>query len=129
VDIKSPHMVKEIKRCKECQEEIHGRRDKQFCSDYCRASHFNSHNAEIAGFIRRVNYTIRKNRNILSRLNPGGKARVHKMKLVDSGLNFDYYTNVYKTRSGKIYYFCYDQGYVEIEDDYFALVVKGNYVG
>jgi hypothetical protein len=51
------------------------------------------------------------------------------MKLVDSGLNFDYYTNVYKTRTGKTYFFCYDQGYLELEDDFFALVVKENYVG
>ena len=79
--------------------------------------------------MRRINYTIRKNRSILCRLNPNGKARVHRMRLVDSGLNFDYYTNVYKTRTGKTYYFCYDQGYLELEDDFFALVVKENYVG
>lgn len=65
----------------------------------------------------------------MSRLNPGGKIRVHRMKLIDAGLNFDYYTNVYKTKTGKLYYFCYDQGYLEIDDEYFALVVKGNYVG
>jgi hypothetical protein len=115
--------------CVECNEEIHGRRDKQFCSDHCRATHYNNLNADITGFIRRVNYVIRKNRSILNRLNPNGKARVHKMKLIDAGLNFDYYTNVYKTRSGKTYYFCYDQGYLELEDDYYALVLKGNYVG
>lgn len=51
------------------------------------------------------------------------------MKLIDAGLNFDYYTNVYKTKTGKMYYFCYDQGYLEIDEEYFALVVKGNYVG
>jgi hypothetical protein len=122
-------MVKEKKHCRECGEEIHGRRDKQFCSDYCRANHYNAFNAEISNFIRRVNATIRRNRSILARLNPQGKARLHKIKLIDSGLNFDYYTNVYKTRSGKVYYFCYDQGYLELEDDYYALVVKENYVG
>jgi len=122
-------MVSNKRFCKECGDEIYGRRDKQFCSDHCRATHNNNLNADITGFIRRINYTIRKNRNILYGLNPAGKARVHKMKLVDSGFNFDYYTNVYKTRSGKTYYFCYDQGYLELEDEYFALVVKGNYVG
>ncbi len=122
-------MATEKKFCKECNEEIHGRRDKQYCSDYCRAQHFNDRNAEISNFMRRVNYTIRKNRSILSGLNPNGKAKAHKVKLLDAGLNFDYFTNVYRTRSGKVYYFCYDQGYLELEDDYFALVVKENYVG
>ena len=122
-------VVKEKRECKECHEVIHGRRDKQFCSDYCRAAFHNTHHKDITGFMRRINYTLRKNRNILSRLNPGGKARVHKLKLVDAGLNFDYYTNVYKTRTGKVYYFCYDQGYVELEDDYYALVIKEDYVG
>ena len=122
-------MATEKKYCKECNEEMHGRRDKQFCSDYCRAHYFNNRNAEISNFIRRINYTIRKNRSILSDLNPKGKARAHREKLKDAGLNFDYFTNVYRTRSGKVYYFCYDQGYVELEDDYYALVVKEDYVG
>jgi hypothetical protein len=121
-------MVKANRPCKECGEEIHGRRDKQFCSDHCRASHYNNLNIEIAGFIRRINYTIRKNRSILCKLNPNGKARVHKMKLIDSGLNFNYYTNVYRTKAGKAYHFCYDQGYVELEEDYYALVIRENYV-
>ena len=122
-------MAAEKRFCKECNEEIHGRRDKQFCSDYCRAQHFNGRNAEISNFIRRINYTIRKNRSILSSLNPNGKAKAHKEKLKDAGMNFDYFTNVYRTRSGKVYYFCYDQGYLELEDDYYALVVKEDYVG
>lgn len=122
-------MTTEKKYCKECNEQIHGRRDKQFCSDYCRTHHFNNMNVDISNFMRRVNYIIRKNRSILLSLNTKGKTKAHKEKLIDAGMNFDYFTNVYKTRAGKIYYFCYDQGYVELEDDYYALVVKENYVG
>jgi hypothetical protein len=121
-------MVTEKRFCKECGEEIHGRRDKQYCSDYCRSNHFHALNADITGFIRRVNYTIRKNRSILFQCNPSGKAKIHRNKLVEQGMNFDYFTNVYKTKSGKTYYFCYDQGYLELEDDYYALVVKEEYV-
>ena len=122
-------MGKEKKYCKECREEILGRRDKLYCSDYCRAQNFNNRNSEISNFMRRVNYTIRKNRSILSDLNPKGKAKAHKLKLLDAGLNFDYFTNVYRTRAGRVYYFCYDKGYVELENDYYALVVKEDYVG
>lgn len=51
------------------------------------------------------------------------------MKLIELGLNFDYFTNIYKTKAGKTYFFCYDQGYIELEDEYYALVVKQDYVG
>ena len=122
-------MATEKKYCRECKEEILGRRDKQYCSDYCRAQHFHHYNRDTSNYIRRVNYTIRKNRSILSELNPKGKAKAHRLKLVDAGLNFDYFTNVYRTKSGKVYYFCYDQGYVSLGEDYYALVVKEDYVG
>ena len=122
-------MVIEKKFCKVCQEAIHGRSDKQYCSDYCRAQFYNRQHAEFSNFVRRVNYTIRKNRTILSGLNPKGRSKAHRMQLIDAGLNFDYFTNVYRTQSGKTYYFCYDQGYVELEDDYYALVIKEDYVG
>lgn len=122
-------MANEKRVCKECRAEIQGRRDKQYCSDYCRAQYFNNQNADVSNFIRRVNYTIRKNRSILYGLNPQGKAKTQKTKLIDAGLNFDYFTNVYRTRTGKVYYFCYDQGYVDIGDDNYALVVKEDYVG
>lgn len=113
--------------CKVCREEIHGRRDKQFCSDYCRASHNQAYNADLSMFMRRVNYTIRKNRNILSHCNPKGKTRIHKSKLISQGLNFDYFTNVKRTQEGKTYYYCYDQGYVQIDEDYYSLVIKEDY--
>ena len=103
--------------------------EKKYCSDYCRVHHFNNHQGEISNYMRRVNNKIRKNRNILSEFNPSGKAKMHKDKLLDAGLNFDYFTNVYRTRAGKVYYFCYDQGYLALDDNYYALVVKEGYVG
>ena len=121
-------MVTEKRYCKVCGEEIHGRRDKQYCSDYCRSTQYQSVNADITGFMRRVNYTIRKNRSILSHVNTKGKSKVHRNKLIELGMNFNYFTNVYRTKAGKTYYFCYDQGYLELEDDYYALVVKEEYV-
>lgn len=130
IPIHQNHRAMDERRfCKVCTEEIKGRRDKMYCSDHCRATHFNNRNASIHNYMRKVNYTIRKNRSILCGLNPEGKTKAHKLKLIDAGLNFDYFTNVYKTRSGKVYYFCYDQGYVELQDDYYALVVKEDYVG
>lgn len=120
-------MNQEKRYCAECNEEIHGRRDKQFCSDYCRAAKYNQTNKDVSGLIRRVNYTIRKNRNILHKLNPSGECRIHKRMLIDSGLNLNYFTSQFQTRSGNTYYFCYDQGYLELEGDYYLLVAKEDY--
>ncbi len=114
-----------VKRfCKECKEEIHGRRDKQFCTDYCRASHYNRANAEATSLMRRVNYKISKNRRILARFNPSGQAKVPKKKLIDSGLNFEYFTNTYISETGQLFYFCYDQGYHELGNKYIKILAK-----
>jgi len=44
------------------------------------------------------------------------------------GFNFHYYTNVYTTKSGASYFFCYEQGYLRIENDKYMLVHKQDYV-
>ncbi len=44
------------------------------------------------------------------------------------GFNFNYYTNIFSTKSGNCYYFCYDQGYLAIDDEYYALVHRMDYV-
>ncbi|MEZ5198076.1 MAG: hypothetical protein R2764_17305 [Bacteroidales bacterium] len=114
--------------CPECGFEIVGRIDKKFCSDQCRNTYNNRLKRDSNNYVRNVNNTLRKNRRILEELNPGGKSKAHRNKLVSKGFNFDYYTNSYTTKSGKTYYYCYEYGYLPIEDDYFFLVMKQDYV-
>ncbi|MDH3648278.1 MAG: hypothetical protein OEQ53_01260 [Saprospiraceae bacterium] len=114
--------------CQECGVEFFGRRDKKFCSDPCRNSFNNRLNRDPTNYVRNVNRILRKNRRILSDLNPKGKTKIHRDKLVEKGFNFKYYTNQYVTKAGNTYHFCYDQGYLELEDYYFALVVRQKYV-
>lgn len=78
--------------------------------------------------MRNINNTLRRNRRILKALNPRGKTKVNKIALTDQGFNFHYYTNTYKTKAGKTYYFCYDQGYLPLEKDQLALVIRKDYV-
>ena len=47
---------------------------------------------------------------------------------MERGFKFSYFTNIYETQAGKKYYFCYDQGYLELDNDWYALVVKKEYV-
>lgn len=117
-----------IKTCLNCREEIMGRADKKFCSDYCRNQYNNSLNSDANKYVRNINYILRKNRRILSGLNPEGKITVHKNKIYEKGYNFNYFTNIYTTKTGKTYFFCYEQGYLEIENDLLMLVKKQDYV-
>ena len=116
------------KKCIECNDEFIGRADKKFCSDNCRSAYNNKLNSDATNFIRNINNILRKNRRILAELNPKGKSKVHKDKLLERGFKFSYFTNVYKTKAGKVYYFCYEQGYLSIDNGWFALVIRKNYV-
>jgi hypothetical protein len=79
--------------------------------------------------MRNVNNVLRKNRRILSQLNPNGKSKVHRDKLLSLGYQFNYLTTIYRTKSGKEYHFCYEHGLLAIDNGYYALVVRQKYVG
>jgi len=112
----------EKRTCPVCGDKLTGRIDKKFCSDQCRTEYNNKHNQYSNNYIRQINRILRKNRRIMEGLNPLGKTKVHKRKLVDRGFDFKYFTSIYETTTGNTYYFCYEQGYLPLEGDYYALV-------
>ena len=112
------------RQCPECGEKIVGRIDKKFCSDYCRNSHNNNLNKDSRNLMRNINNKLRKNYRILEELNPSDKSKSTKTRLLAKGFNFNYFTNIYTTKAGTVYYFVYDQGYLPLEGDYYALVKK-----
>lgn len=114
----------EVRSCLECGDPFKGRVDKKFCSDLCRVSFNNRMNSEDIRYVRNVNSILRKNRRILVGLNPTGKNRVSQEKLKARGFNFHYFTSLYKTREGAQYYYCYEQGYLPIENGHYLLVIK-----
>ena len=79
--------------------------------------------------MRKINGILKKNRQILKKLNPAGRAKVSRDELLVEGFDFNYFTNTYVTRKGSTYHFCYDQGYLQLEDGKYALVEKEEYVG
>lgn len=115
------------KICSECGAQLKGRQDKKFCSDHCRSAYNNRLNSDATNYIRNVNNILRKNRRILAELNPGGKTRVGADKLHARGFDFTYFTSTFRTKQGSLYYYCYDQGYLPIEDGNYLLVVKKDY--
>ncbi|GAB4285644.1 MAG: hypothetical protein Kow0068_11120 [Marinilabiliales bacterium] len=114
----------EKRLCLNCSEPITGRADKKFCSDYCRNSYNNQQNKDETNALRRINYILRKNRKILIELTPTGKTKLHKSKLDEKGFNYDYFTSLYVTKTGNQYFFCYDYGYIKLDNDYYVLVKK-----
>lgn len=112
------------KTCLDCGSIIKGRADKKFCDDQCRSNFNNRLKAETTGIVKTVNQVLAKNRKVLEKLNPEGKAKVNKAKLLKEGFNFSYLTHVYDTQKGNTYKFCYDQGYLALENDWFLLVKR-----
>ncbi|QSS96216.1 hypothetical protein [Psychroflexus sp. ALD_RP9] len=110
--------------CEECQEPVSGRSDKRFCSDYCRNAFNNKRNRDQTKVVRNTNNQLRKNYRILNELNPNDKTKVNRQTLMAKGFNFKLFTSIYKTKKGSIYYFVYNQGYLDIGNDYFALVKR-----
>ena len=110
--------------CLECSEKIVGREDKKFCSDGCRNAYNNKINKDNNNFMRNVNNKLRKNYRILLELNPDGKSKTTRAKLLSKGFDFDFITNILHTKSGNTYYFLYDQGYMLLDNDYYMLVKK-----
>ena len=112
------------KQCPECGDTIVGRIDKKFCSDGCRNTHNNRLNKDKKNRIRNTNNRLRKNYRILEALNPEQKTKVSRSRLIEKGFDFHYFTNLYTTKAGKVYYFVYNQGYLPLDDDYYALVKR-----
>ena len=114
----------ETKKCLQCGEKLIGRVDKKFCCDQCRNAFNNLSKTDDNGYIREVNHILRKNRRILEEMNPEGKGKTHRDKLLAKGFVFSFFTNTYITKEGKTYYFCYDQGYLPLDNNFYFLVKR-----
>lgn len=110
------------RKCLECGEPLRGRADQKFCNDLCRSAYNSRQYPESNNVIRTINRILKKNYFILTALNPEGKTTALKSGLQKKGYRFDYFTCTYTTRSNRIYYFCYDQGYSELENNKVILV-------
>ena len=110
--------------CIDCGEKLAGRSDKKFCNDQCRNNHNNKANGTTNNTIRNINNILRKNRRILEALvkNEEGKSKATLKKLMDNGFNFNYHTHLYTTKTGNTYKFCYEYGYLPLDNDYYMVV-------
>ncbi|GAB3224079.1 DUF2116 family Zn-ribbon domain-containing protein [Algoriphagus aestuariicola] len=117
-------MDQEKRICVNCGKAIQGRLDKKFCDDSCRNTYNNKQNADTVNLVRNINYTLKKNRNILEALvrEHGELVKTNRDKLTRAGFNFRYFTHTYQNKKGSCYRYCYDFGYLELEGDWFLIV-------
>lgn len=114
------------KICLNCKKNLQGRVDKKFCDDFCRNSYNNKEKASVNNLVRNINYSLKKNRNILEGLLPASEevSKTTREKLIQLGFQFKYMTHTYTNKKGNVYFYCYDYGYLPLEKDWF-LIVRG----
>ncbi len=116
----------EVKTCLLCEKVIKGRSDKKFCDDYCRAAYNNELKSAANNNIRNVNNALGKNRRILENILPLGEAtaKTNRDKLIEKGFQFKYHTHIYNAKNGNTYFYCYEYGYLPLENNWFLIVKK-----
>ncbi|MEO6949055.1 MAG: hypothetical protein ABI123_05450 [Ginsengibacter sp.] len=110
--------------CLNCNKALKGRTDKKFCDDYCRNNYNNQLKSTSNNLVRNINNALGKNRRILESFfkNNDETTRVSQEKLLLKGFQFKYITHTYTNKKGNVYYFCYDIGYLPLENDWYLLV-------
>lgn len=115
----------ETRICKACNKNLIGRTDKLFCNDYCRNNFNNQQRATTTNYARNIIHAIKKNKNILSDyLGNLDKIKINKEKLLQSGFQFKYHTHHYETQKGNIYIFCFEYGYLALDNDWYLIVKR-----
>ena len=119
-------MIQKItaKNCIACSKPIKGRTDKKFCDDYCRNGFNNQLKADSNNLVRNINNALRKNRRIMKELLPDKDqmAKAKQDKLLQLGFQFRYHTHIYTNQKGSVYHFCYEYGYLPLENNLFLIV-------
>ena len=117
---------KETRNCHFCKKPVKGRSDKKFCDDYCRAAYNNDLKSAVNNYIRNVNNALGKNRRILEGLLTEGEqmAKANRDKLLQLGFQFKYITHTYTNQKGNVYHFCYEYGYLPLENNWFLIVKR-----
>ena len=116
----------ETKACLDCGKPLKGRIDKKFCDDYCRNNYNNQQKAKgsYSSLVRNINNALLKNRKVLESILLDGEetAKANKDKLMRLGFQFKWLTHIYTTKTGKTYFYCYDYGYLPMDNDWYLIV-------
>lgn len=110
-----------------CGKPFEGRSDKMFCSDQCRnrarRDQLKEERWNAPLFYSKIGEILQNNHKILKELydEKGYSIIVTNFLLRDSGFNFEFTTRVIHTAKG-IYRFCFDYGWLELENGKILIV-------
>ena len=112
------------KVCLSCAKPLTGgRSDKKYCNDSCRNDYSNKLNSAANSLVRNTNNALGKNRRILEKLIAGRpSAKVTQLVLFAEGFQFQFHTQNTTNSKGNTYFFCYDYGYMPLDDNLFLIV-------
>ena len=79
--------------------------------------------------LKQINNILKQNRRILESLNTTGKSKVHKDMLLKKGFDFRYHTHSFVTKTGAHYTFCYEHGFLNLDADFYMLVIDRRSTG
>ena len=108
--------------CLDCNTAIKGRTDKKFCDYQCRNNYNNRLKADDSIYVNSINKILQKNRSILKAQDLSSQQRIKKELLFTKGFNIGFHTHTYTTNAGDVYFFCYEYGYMSLENEEFLLV-------
>lgn len=118
----------EQRKCLSCGEPLIGRSDKKFCNDSCRNNYHYEQNHQCINLVRNINNILMRNYKVLKDLNPNDKTRCSRRQMLLKGFDFKYFTHIYTTKKGNVYYCIYDYAYSLSEEnsEYYILVKNNN---
>jgi hypothetical protein len=112
---------------RQCENTYQGRSDKIFCSDQCRnharRDQLKTEKWNAPAFYDKLAEIIKNNHKILKHLydEKGDNKIITNFLLRDSGFNFEFHTRILNTSKG-IYRFCFDYGWLELENGKILIV-------
>jgi len=119
-------MAENKKTCLSCDKVLKGRADKKFCDDYCRNAYNNSLKSKSghSNYVRNIMNSLLKNRRILEECLPATEEmiKIQQDKLMQKGFVFKYHTHSYTNKKNNIYYFCFDYGFLPLENQWYLIV-------
>lgn len=111
--------------CLSCSKPVKGRTDKKFCDDFCRNNYNNQLKSSGSNLMRNINNALNKNRRILDALLGAEEMqKTTKERLLQKGFQFKYITHIYNNKKGNTYFFCYDMGYLPLDNDWYLIVKR-----
>ena len=108
--------------CRYCGTLLKGRIDKKYCSIYCKNSYYNDRYRHEDAIRKSINKTLKKNQLILKKLYHSGAVEIDRFDLLSKGFKFEYMTHVRTREDGQKLIFCYDQGYIQSNQNRLKLI-------